>query len=246
MKPRDFGTASSVVTKMSGNNRRNVTSNPTQCSLASHQQIVVGDRPMPIMNIGGNLTVNTSSGEKSKNSSEKKLSAVVRDYKIFITKTENIALRTKMNQLQAGSNKYFLQRKLRREGSAGITISDLLMNISRTSLVSGPSGSGKSTLAVNITVEWAESDDDTYDLVLFLSSLHKKEKLPLHKLLWGEYASRMRKDTEEIYQEILERQGKILVIIDGLGIYKKLQPVDVSPITDSLSLPYCKTFDDHV
>ena len=96
------------------------------------------------------------------------------------------------------------------------------MNISRTSLVSGPSGSGKSTLAVNITVEWAESDDDTYDLVLFLSSLHKKEKLPLHKLLWGEYASRMRKDTEEIYQEILERQGKILVIIDGLGIYKKI------------------------
>ena len=66
-------------------------------------------------------------------------------------------------------------------------------------------------------VEGAEINDFLVDVVLFLSSLHKKAHLPLHKLLWGEFAGGIGKDTEEIYQELLQGKGKILVIIDGLG-----------------------------
>ena len=106
------------------------------------------------------------------------------DYKQFLIKAENTAMRAKLNQLKVGSNNYFLQRKLRKKGSESITTSELLGNIARskTSLVSGPSGSGKSTLAANITVDWAESEDDSYELVLFLSSLHKKVNLPLGRI----------------------------------------------------------------
>ena len=131
-------------------------------------------------------------GEKSKTNSDKKLSAVVRDYKQFLNETENTTLRTKLDQIQVGSTNYFLQRKLSKKGNESITSSELLRNIARskTSLVSGPSGSGKSTLAANITVDWAESEDDSsYDVVLFLSSLNTTKSLPLHKLVWGEFAS---------------------------------------------------------
>ena len=149
-----------------------------------------------------------------------KLSSVVKDYKQFLSETENTNLRTKLDQLQVGRNKYFLQRKLRKEGNASIASSDLLRNIprSKTSLVSGPSGSGKSTLAANITVDWAESEDDeNYDVVLYLSSLNTTKSLTLHKLVWGEFAGSIGDDSKEMYRELLEREEKILVIIDGLG-----------------------------
>ena len=96
---------------------------------------------------------------------------------------------------------------------------ELLNSIPRgqTSLVSGPAGSGKSTLAATTILEWAKSDVSSYDTVLFLSSLQKESMSPLHKLLWGEYAGRIGKDSEEIYQDLLERKGKVLVNIDGLG-----------------------------
>lgn len=198
-----------VANTVSGDNRGN------------HQN-VVGDHNIQIMNIEGqvNMTVYNNPGEKSKNTSDKKLPSLVRDYKQFLSETENTTLRTKLDQLQVGSKKYLLQRKFSKKGSESITNSELLRNIprSKTSLVSGPSGSGKSTLAANITVDWAESEDASYEVVLFLSSLHKKVNLPLHKLLWGEFAGGIGKDTEEIYQELLERKGKILVIIDGLGM----------------------------
>ena len=166
------------------------------------------------------MTVNNTAGEKSKTSSEKKLSTVVREYKQFLAETENTTLRTKLDQLQVGSKKYFLQRKLSKKGSESITTSELLRNIpsSKTSLVSGPSGSGKSTLAANITVDWAESEDDgSYEVILYLSSLNTTKSLTLHKLVWGEFASRVGDESKEIYRELLERKGKILVIIDGLG-----------------------------
>ena len=83
--------------------------------------------------------------------------------------------------------------------------------------MTGPAGSGKSTQAANITVDWARSEVSRFDLVLFLSSLHKKVSLPLHKLVWGEFASRIGDDSKEIYRELLQRKEKILVIIDGLG-----------------------------
>ena len=224
---------------MSGDNQGNVTGNPIQDFLASHQQNVGGDHNIPIMNIGGNVTLNTSAGEKMKRRTEKKLPCVVRDYKQFLSETENTTLRTKLDQLQVGSNKFFLQRKLRKEASTSITTSEVpgvsksqeniqpsltiseflqIISKSKTSLVSGPSGSGKSTLAANITVDWAESEDDgTYDLILCLSSLNTTKSLTLHKLVWGEFAGRIGKDSMEIFEELMARKGKILVIIDGLG-----------------------------
>ena len=92
-----------------------------------------------------------------------------------------------------------------------------LITEGKTSLVSGPAGSGKSTLAATTILEWAKSDVSSYDTVLFLSSLQKESMSPLHKLLWGEYAPKIGKDSLEIYEDLLKGKGKILVIIDGLG-----------------------------
>ena len=205
---------------MSGDNQGNVTGNPIQDFLASHQQNVGGDHNIPIMNIGGNVTLNTSAGEKMKKRTEKKLPSVVRDYKQFLSETENTTLRTKLDQLQISNNKYFLDRKLSKDGNERITGAQLLEDIprSRTSLISGPSGSGKSTLAANITMDWAESEEDnSYHGTLYLSSLNTTKSSTLHKLVWGEFASRVGDESKEIYRELLERKGKILVIIDGLG-----------------------------
>ena len=175
---------------------------------------------MPMMSIGGQVNIYNSPGEKSKTTSEKKLSAVVRDYKQFLSETENTTLRTKLDQLQISNNKYFLDRKLSKDGNERITGAQLLEDIprSRTSLISGPSGSGKSTLAANITMDWAESEEDnSYHGTLYLSSLNTTKSSTLHKLVWGEFASRIGDESKEIYRELLEMKGKILVIIDGLG-----------------------------
>ena len=87
-----------------------------------------------------------------------------------------------------------------------------------TSLVTGPAGSGKSTLAASIIVDWAQASESRYDLVLFLSSLHKMDKLPLHRQIWGEYAGQIREeDSLKIYEKLLEMKDKILIIIDGIG-----------------------------
>ena len=118
-------------------------------------------------------------------------------------------------------------RKLKKEKEKGkdseFSQDEFLQNIpkSETSLVSGPAGSGKSTQAANMTVDWAKSDVSNFDVVLFLSSLHKKVNLPLTKLVWGEYASLIGENSKEIFQELLKMKEKIFVIIDGLG--KKIQ-----------------------
>ena len=188
-----------------------------------YHQNVVGDHTMPIMNLpGGHVNVNifNSPGEKSKTTSEKKLSAVVRDYKQFLSETENTTLRTKLDQLQIGRSKYFVERKFSKDESDRITSAQLLGDIprSKTSLISGPSGSGKSTIAANITMNWAESEEDNiYQGVIYLSSLNTTKSLTLYKLVWGEFASRIGDESKEIYRELLEMKGKILVIIDGLG-----------------------------
>ena len=96
---------------------------------------------------------------------------------------------------------------------------ELLHNIpkSETSLVTGPAGSGKSTQAANITVDWARSEVSRFDLVLFLSSLHKKVSLPLNKLVWGEFSNQIGETSQDLFQELQKMKEKILVIIDGLG-----------------------------
>ena len=200
-----------------------VISNTMPRDNQGNHQNIVGDYNTPVMNIGGQVIMNihNSPGEKSKTTSEKKLSAVVRDYKQFLSETENTTLRTKLDQLQVGSNKHFVERKFSKDGSEGITSSELLRKISKskTSLVSGPSGSGKSTIAANIIMNWAKSEEDnSFDILFYLSSLNITKSLTLHKLVWGEFASRIGKDSMEILEELVSRKGKILVIIDGLGI----------------------------
>ena len=105
---------SALTNTMSGGDQGNVEGNTIRGNVASHQQNVVGDHNTPIQISGGNVavTVNNNPGEKSKNTSEKKLPAVVRDYKQFLTETENTTLRTKLDQLQVGNNKYFPQSNL--------------------------------------------------------------------------------------------------------------------------------------
>ena len=102
-----------------------------------------------------------------------------------------------------------------------MTTSELLDTLprSKTTLVSAPSGSGKSTLAASITEQWAKSEHsiNQFELVLFLSSLQTTQRLELSKLVWGEFASRMREDSKLVYQELEEMKDKILIVIDGLG-----------------------------
>ena len=90
---------------------------------------------------------------------------------------------------------------------------------SKTTLVSAPSGSGKSTLAASITEQWAKSEEsiNQHQLVLFLSSLQTTQRLELSKLVWGEFASRMRENSKLVYQELEQMKEKILIVIDGLG-----------------------------
>ena len=159
-----------------------------------------------------NTTVNIGQPEQRIN-----MSQTVAKYKTWvIEEKENSQLRGKLAQLNVNGEICHIERKLKRNGKE-FSEKELLKNMprSKTSLVTGPAGSGKSILATRITVAWAESVESIYDLVLFLSSM---DNLPLHKLLWGEYARLIGKDSERIYQELLEiKDFKILVIIDGLG-----------------------------
>ena len=136
-----------------------------------------------------------------------------------LAEKENSQLRRKLKQLVIDGEHCHIKRTLIRNGGKFST-DDLLNKIPlyETSLVTGPAGSGKSTLAASATVAWAKSSESRFDLVLFLSPLHKMNKLPLHKLLWGEFAGHIREqESSKIYEKLLEMKEKILVIIDGLG-----------------------------
>ena len=153
------------------------------------------------------------------------------DHQIDISKTfakyknwlceekEHIKVRKKLKQLVINGEHCHIKRKLK--GNDGEFSEDQLLNeIPKgvTSLVTGPAGSGKSTLAASTMVNWAESEESSFDLVLFLSSLHTVGDLPLHKQLWGEYSGQIKdQDSSKIYDALLERKDNILVIIDGLG-----------------------------
>ena len=171
----------------------------------------------------GKISMNTNIQkltEEKEQSRSLSLKDQINHYKNWIFNTENSQIRRKLDQLKIGGATHYITRKLEAEkAETEMSADEFLTKIQKgkTSLVSGPAGSGKSTLAVSTIVNWAESEGSSYDVVLFLSSLQKKEKLPLHKSLWGEYASRIGKDSEEIYQDLQEREGKILVIVDGLG-----------------------------
>ena len=132
---------------------------------------------------------------------------------------ENSLPSKKIKQLDFNGEICHIKRTLSLDGD-NFPEDELLIKIPcfKTSLVTGPAGSGKSTLAASIIVNWAKSEESSYSLVLFLSSLHKMGNLPLHKQLWGEYAGHISEDdSSRIYQKLLSMKEKILVIIDGLG-----------------------------
>ena len=146
----------------------------------------------------------------------------VRQYRSHILYTEHTHLRTKLNQLNVNGKNCFVKRKFEKilkktemtqdgieEKVEKIELTDeFLINLprSKASLVSAPSGSGKSTIAASITEQWAKSEDSSYDLVLFLSSLHTAEKSALQRMVWGEYTSTMREESKFIYQVMEERK----------------------------------------
>ncbi len=150
------------------------------------------------------------------------ISKILAKYKSWLREEkEHSQTRKKLKQLVINGESCHIKRKLKVNAKKEEFPADELLNRiprSVTSLVSGPAGSGKSTLAASTMVNWAESEESNYDLVLFLSSLHKMGDLPLHKQLWGEYSGLIREqDSSLIYEKLLEMKTKILVIIDGLG-----------------------------
>ena len=188
-------------------------------------EVVGNDNKIVAGNIvGGDLTINYSGNEEVGVEARKKLlEEKVAEYKNWITEGENDSkLRSKLDQLKIEDRKCFVDRKFRKEKEEGsLTTLELLDTLprSKTTLVSAPSGSGKSTLASIITEQWAKSEQSSnqHQLVLFLSSLQMIQKEELSKLVWGEFASRMRENSKLVYQELEQMKEKILIVIDGLG-----------------------------
>ena len=148
------------------------------------------------------------------------ISKILAQYKNWVLlEGESSQISKKLEQLVINGERCYIKRTLSRDGEH-FSADELLNRIpqSQTSLVTGAAGSGKSTLAASTIVAWAKSKESSYDLVLFLSSLHKLDKLPLHRQLWGEFAGHIKeKDSSKIYEKLLEMNEKILIIIDGLG-----------------------------
>ena len=158
------------------------------------------------------------------------ISKILDQYKKWVlVEKENSQWSNKLEQLLINGKRCHIKRTLSMNGLE-FPADDLLNEITRseTSLVTGPAGSGKSTLAASIIDAWAKSSESRFDLVLFLSSLHKMDKVPLHKQLWGEYAAHIREqDSTKIYEKLLEIKKKILFIIDGVGNTEGGKPVKV-------------------
>ena len=148
---------------------------------------------------------------------------ILGEYKNWVKK-ENSQMSKKLEKLVINGEHCHIKRTLKSKYGVEISENDLLnkISLSKTSLVTGHAGSGKSTLAASTTVAWAKTPESRFDLVLFFSSLHVIDKLPLHKQLWGEYACHLsEQDSPKIYEKLLEMKEKILVIIDGIGTKRK-------------------------
>ena len=148
------------------------------------------------------------------------ISGILAQYKNWVL-AENTLVSKKLRQLVINGENCHIKRTLSIDGEK-FSADDLLNKIplSKTSLVTGPAGSGKSTLAASTIDAWAKSSKSRFDLVIFLSSLHKMDKIPLHKQIWGEYAGYIaieEQDSVKIYKKLLEMKDKILFIIDGIG-----------------------------
>ena len=180
---------------------------------------------------GGNFvnsSVNNSTFNIGQSVTSIDISKIIAEYKNWVLdKKEKSEISRKLKQLVIKGENCHIKRNL--SGNGEIFSADDLLNripFSKTSLVTGPAGSGKSTLAASTIVAWAKSEESRFELVLFLSSLHKMDKLPLHKQLWGEFAGHIKEqDSSKIYEKLLEMKDKILFIIDGIGRYKQKKPL---------------------
>ena len=146
----------------------------------------------------------------------KDIDKILSDYKDWV---ENSQMRKKLDQLVMNGDNCHIKRTLSID-EGKFSADDLLNKIplSETSLVTEHAGSGKPTLAASSIVAWAKSSESRFEMVLFLSSLHKMDKLPLHTQIWGEFAGNIREqDSSKIYEKLLKITGKLLVIIDGIG-----------------------------
>lgn len=135
-------------------------------------------------------------------------------YKKWIC-TDESPVGVKLNQLN--NKKCFVERRLKRNAEKEISSSDLINVLPRSKLclVTGSSGTGKSTLAASMTEQWA-SGEKRFQLVLFLNS--HQSTMHVTKLVWGEFACKLKGDTEwMVYQELEKMQDNILIIIDELG-----------------------------
>ena len=148
------------------------------------------------------------------------ISRILDQYKKWVlVEKENSQWSRKLEQLLINGERYHIKRTLSINGLE-FSADDLLNKIplSETTLVTGNAGSGKSTLAASTIVAWAKSSRSRFDLVLFLSSLHKMDNLPLHKQIWGEFASHIKEqESKKVYEALLEMKNKLLFIIDGIG-----------------------------
>ena len=187
-------------------------------SSGNHLNVVTGTQGANIANTTvDNLNINIGQPNHQIDISE-----TFSRYKNWICEEkEHLIVRKKLRQLDINGKHCHIKRKLK--GRKGEFPEDKLLNeIAHgvTSLVTGPAGSGKSTLAASTMIHWAksESEESRYDLVLLISSLHKMGDLPIHKQLWGEYSGQIREqESLKIYEELVERKDKVLIIIDGIG-----------------------------
>lgn len=174
-------------------------------------------------NVNATVNVNFPDNKKliTQEDKDRMFQDQVKLYRNQILNTDNnTSLRTKLDQLNISGRKCHVKRTFATKGEKSkLTSDEFLKNLprSKTSLVSAPSGSGKTTIAASITEQWAKSEDSSYDLVLFLSSLQTKKESSLKNFIWGEFAGEIEGDSEMIYQELKRRKEKILIIIDGLG-----------------------------
>ena len=165
-------------------------------------------------------TVNSPTINIGKSDQSIDIVKILSEYKSWVVaKKTNSQISRKLDQLVINGIRCHIKRTLSRNGEE-FSADDLLNKISHTetSLVTGPAGSGKSTLAASTIDTWAKSKESRFDLVLFLSSIHKMDKIPLSQQIWGEYAGHIEEqDSAKVYKKLLEMKERILFIIDGIG-----------------------------
>ena len=159
-------------------------------------------------------------------------------FKRSIKNGEHSTLQKKIKKLQDFDGKeIFLSRKFM-DINTGQEIDDIekLVLEEKTTLLQGVAGAGKTSVSVKILQQWSEDKilkNITCCLFLVAGS---EEKIPLYKIIWGDYKEVScwnDRETEEIYKhlQVLAKEGKLAVIIDGLDEFGVMKRNDVDNAT---------------